>query len=83
MTTNATSSSPVGGYGISQGTLAATGNYTIGTFNAGTLNIGKLTSFSRDSLNEQDVGHDPVHGDAILTYIFGYGIAGFVNVRYL
>ncbi len=39
LTTNATSSSPVGGYGISQGTLAATGNYTIGAFNTATLTV--------------------------------------------
>ncbi len=76
LTTSATSSSNVGDYGITQGNLAATGNYTIGTFNAGTLNIGKLTLVLTP--NEQDVGHDPVHGDAIPTY-FGYGIAGFVN----
>ena len=39
LTTTATSSSNVGGYAINQGTLAATGNYTIGTFNAGTLTV--------------------------------------------
>jgi len=39
MTTTATSASGVGSYPINQGTLAATGNYTIGTFNAGTLAV--------------------------------------------
>jgi len=45
LTTTATSSSNVGGYAITEGTLAATGNYTIGTFNGGTLtvNAAKLT----------------------------------------
>ena len=39
LATTATSSSSVGGYPITQGTLAATGNYTIGTFNPGTLTV--------------------------------------------
>jgi len=39
LTTSATSSSSVGGYAITQGNLAATGNYTIGAFNAGTLTV--------------------------------------------
>ena len=36
LTTTATASSKVGSYPISQGTLAARGNYTIGRFKAGT-----------------------------------------------
>ncbi len=39
LATNATSSSNVGGYAITQGTLAATGNYMIGTFNPRTLTV--------------------------------------------
>ena len=39
LATIATSSSNVGGYSITVGTLAAAGNYTIGTFNAGTLTV--------------------------------------------
>ncbi len=39
LATTATSSSNVGGYPITQGTLAATGNYTINTFNPGTLTV--------------------------------------------
>ena len=39
LATTATSSSPVGLYPITQGTLTATGNYTIGTFNPGTLTV--------------------------------------------
>ena len=35
----ACSSSAVGGYGITRGTLAATGNYTIGTFLGSTLTV--------------------------------------------
>jgi mucin-19 len=45
LATSATSSSSVGGYPITVGTLAATGNYTIGTFHPGTLSVNpaKLT----------------------------------------
>ena len=39
LATTARSSSSVGGYSITVGTLAATGNYTIGTFNPGTLTV--------------------------------------------
>jgi MBG domain (YGX type) len=39
LTTTATSSSSVAPYPINQGSLAATGNYTIGTFQAGTLTV--------------------------------------------
>ena len=41
LVTTATSSSSVGDYPITVGTLAATGNYTVGTLNAGTLTIAK------------------------------------------
>ena len=44
LATTATSSSSVGSYPITQGTLAATGNYTIGTFNAGTLTVTMATN---------------------------------------
>jgi hypothetical protein len=39
LATSATSASPVGSYPITESTLAATGNYTIGTFNAGSLKV--------------------------------------------
>jgi hypothetical protein len=39
LATAATPSSDVGAYPITLGTLAATGNYTIGTFDAGTLTV--------------------------------------------
>jgi hypothetical protein len=39
LATTATSSSNAGGYSITQGNLAATGNYTIGSFNVGTLTV--------------------------------------------
>ena len=39
LATTATSSSNVGAYPIAQGTLAATGNYTINTINPGTLTV--------------------------------------------
>ena len=44
LSTTATSSSSVGSYPITQGTLAATGNYTIGTFNAGILTVTMATN---------------------------------------
>jgi len=44
LTTTASSSSSVGGYAITQGTLSATGNDTIGTFNAGALTITMATT---------------------------------------
>jgi hypothetical protein len=37
--TAATGTSNVGGYPITQGNLAATGNYTIGSYNPGTLTV--------------------------------------------
>ena len=40
LATTATSSSNVGSYAITQGTLAATGNYTIGTFNPAAPTVG-------------------------------------------
>jgi len=39
LTTTAAGSSGVGSYPITQGNLAATGNYTIGTFHGGTLTV--------------------------------------------
>jgi hypothetical protein len=39
LATTATSSSAAGSYPITQGTLAATGNYSIGTFHPGTLTV--------------------------------------------
>jgi hypothetical protein len=39
LSTTATSSSSVNSYPITQGNLAATGNYTIGAFNGGTLSV--------------------------------------------
>src|SRR5208337_519192 len=75
--TNATSSSSVGGYPITVGTLAATGNYTIGTFNPGTLTVnaaaltitanndsktyGTLKTFSGTAFTETGL----VNGDTI------------------
>ncbi len=44
LATTATSSSNVGDYPITQGTLAATGNYTIDTFNPSTLSIAKANA---------------------------------------
>ena len=41
LVTTATSSSSVGDYPITVGTLAATGNYTVGTYNPSTLTIAK------------------------------------------
>jgi hypothetical protein len=43
LATTATSSSAAGNFAIAEGKLAATGNYTIGTFNPGTLTINRAT----------------------------------------
>ena len=45
LATTATSSSNVGSYSITQGNLAATGNYTIGTFIPGTLTVTMATNW--------------------------------------
>ena len=42
LATSATSSSAVGTYAITQGTLAATGDYTIVTFDPATLTVERL-----------------------------------------
>lgn len=44
LASTATSSSNVGSYPITQGTLAATGNYTIGTYDPSTLSIAKANA---------------------------------------
>jgi hypothetical protein len=54
LSTTATSSSPVGTDPITQGTLMATGNYTIGTFNPGTLTV-----------NQSIIALDPSAGGAL------------------
>jgi hypothetical protein len=43
LATTATPSSGVGSYPITQGSLAATGNYTIGAFQGGTLTVDRAT----------------------------------------
>ena len=45
LATTATSSASVGSYPITQGTLAATGNYKIGTFIPGTLTVTMATNW--------------------------------------
>lgn len=42
LATSGTSSSPAGTYAVTSGTLAASGNYTIGTFNAGVFTINSV-----------------------------------------
>ena len=77
LATTTTSSSSVGDYPITVGTLAATGNYTIGTFNPGTLTVnaapltitanndsktyGTLKTFSSTAFTASDL----VNGDTI------------------
>ncbi len=39
LATTATAKSPVGSYPVTEGTLTATGNYTIGAFKPGTLTV--------------------------------------------
>ena len=71
LATTATSSSNVGGYPITQGTLAATGNYTIGTFNPGTLTV-IAAPLTVTATNESMVYGSPVPA---LTYAY----TGLVN----
>ncbi len=71
LATTATSSSSVGGYPITVGTLAATGNYTIGTFNPGTLtvNAAPLTITANNATK--------VYGAPLP--LLGVSYSGFVN----
>ena len=71
LATTATSSSPVGTYPISLGTLTATGNYTIGTFNDGALTIAPapLTITANDATK--------VYGSVLPALSPSY--VGFVN----
>ena len=72
LVTSATSSSSVGGYPITQGSLFATGNYTIGTFNPGTLTVNAAPLTITPT-----AGQSMVYGAAVpaLTYT----ASGFVN----
>jgi len=72
LVTSATSSSSVGGYPITQGSLLATGNYTIGTFNPGTLTVNAAPLTITPT-----AGQSMVYGAAVpaLTYT----TSGFVN----
>ena len=80
LATTATSSSGVGGYPITQGTLAATGNYTIGTFNAGTLTVNPAPLIVTAANVSETYGTVPpltytytglVNGDESATFIGG------------
>ena len=55
VTTTATSSSSVGSYSITEGTLATAGNYTIGTFNPGTLTVNAAPLTITANNDEQDL----------------------------
>ena len=59
LATTATSSSPVGQYPITDGTLAATGNYTIGTFKPGTLTVQSAPQTLPADLNGKTPGPPP------------------------
>ena len=71
LVTTATSSSNVGDYPITVGTLAATGNYTIGTFNAGTLTV------SAALLTVTATNESMVYGDTVPALTYTY--TGLVN----
>ncbi len=71
LTTTANSSSPVGQYSITESTLAATGNYTIGTFDAGTLTV------SAASLTVTASNESMTYGGAVPA--LAYTFTGFVN----
>ena len=71
LTTTANSSSPVGQYSITESTLAATGNYTIGTFDAGTLTV------SAASLTVTASNESMTYGGAVPALAYTY--TGLVN----
>ena len=71
LVTTATSSSNVGDYPITVGTLAATGNYTIGTFNAGTLTV------SAAPLTVTATNESMVYGGTVPALTYTY--TGLVN----
>jgi hypothetical protein len=72
LATMATSTCSVGDYPITQGTLAATGNYTIGTFNAGTLTVTPAPLVITPT-----AGQSMVYGAAVP--VLTYTASGFVN----
>src|SRR5262249_52975265 len=57
LVTTATSGSGVGSYPITQSSLAATGNYAIGTFNGGTLTIDKADLYVTAAADSKTYGH--------------------------
>ena len=71
LATTATSSSSVGGYAIAQGNLAATGNYTIGTFNPGTLTVNAAP------LTVNATGESMTYGGTVPALTYTY--TGLVN----
>jgi Bacterial Ig-like domain (group 3)/MBG domain (YGX type)/NHL repeat len=74
LSTTATSSSGVGSYPIAQGSLAATGNYSIGTFDAGTLTVTWTTNGSIFVLDPSAGGALTLSGNASVS------VAGSVSV---
>ena len=70
LTTAATATSGVGGYAITQGSLAATGNYAL-TFNSGTLSITPATLSVTANVETKTYGES----DPALTYSY----SGLVN----
>ena len=72
LATTATSSRSVGSYPITRGTLAATGNYTIGTFKPGTLTVNAAPLTITPT-----AGQSMVYGAAVPTLT--YTASGFVN----
>ncbi len=77
----ATSSSPVGVYPITQGTLAATGNYTIGTFNAGTLTVNQASSTT--TVSDAGGTYDGTTAFAATSMVTGAGtITGAATLDY-
>jgi hypothetical protein len=71
LATSAKSSSNVGGYSITQGTLTATGNYTIGTFNSGTLTVNAAP------LTVTATGESMTYGGTVPALTYTY--TGLVN----
>src|SRR5207302_658998 len=70
-----TSSSNVGTYPITEGSLAATGNYTIGTFHGGTLTVSLPPQAADYILNTTASGALTASGNAVVKVPGGLYVA--------
>jgi fibronectin-binding autotransporter adhesin len=74
LATAATGGSYVGSYDITQGDLAATGNYTIGTFTKGTLKVNPADLYVTATANSKTYGQTASDGGAVTGVVNNDGI---------